>query len=251
MSVDTFITTVFFSFFVVFARIGTAMMFMPGFGEVQIPVRPRLSMAVLVSLSLLPLTPVSSALPDSPVAAVALLATEVTVGLWIGLSARILLSALQFAGFQAGQVSGLANAFGPVFGSFEGATMVATVLLMGAVTLIFVTDTHHLIIRALLSSYQVFPPGQIILGDLTNQILKVASHSLYIGTAIAAPFFVMGVILNLGMGLANRMMPQLPVFFVAAPLLIGAGLLILAIATPAMLDYFLEQFQEWLMGFRI
>ena len=129
--------------------------------------------------------------------------------------------------------------------------MVATVLLMGAVTLIFVTDTHHLIIRALLSSYQVFPPGQIILGDLTNQILKVASHSLYIGTAIAAPFFVMGVILNLGMGLANRMMPQLPVFFVAAPLLIGAGLLILAIATPAMLDYFLEQFQEWLMGFRI
>ena len=251
MSIDTFITTLFFSVFVVFARIGTAMMFMPGFGEVQIPVRPRLSMAVLVSLSLLPLTPVSSALPDSPVAAVALLATEVTVGLWIGLSARILLSALQFAGFQAGQVSGLANAFGPVFGSFEGATMVATVLLMGAVTLIFVTDTHHLIIRALLSSYQVFPPGQIILGDLTNQILKVASHSLYIGTAIAAPFFVMGVILNLGMGLANRMMPQLPVFFVAAPLLIGAGLLILAIATPAMLDYFLEQFQEWLMGFRI
>ena len=251
MSIDTFITTVFFSFFVVFARIGTAMMFMPGFGEVQIPVRPRLSMAVLVSLSLLPLTPVSSALPDSPVAAVALLATEVTVGLWIGLSARILLSALQFAGFQVGQVSGLANAFGPVFGSFEGATMVATVLLMGAVTLIFVTDTHHLIIRALLSSYQVFPPGQIILADLTNQILKVASHSLYIGTAIAAPFFVMGVILNLGMGLANRMMPQLPVFFVAAPLLIGAGLLILAIASPAMLDYSLEQFQEWLMGFRI
>jgi|TARA_R110001599_G_scaffold106904_1_gene268708 flagellar biosynthesis protein FliR len=251
VSIDTFITTVFFSFFVVFARIGTAMMFMPGFGEVQIPVRPRLSMAVLVSLSLLPLTPVSSALPDSPVAAVALLATEVTVGLWIGLSARILLSALQFAGFQVGQVSGLANAFGPVFGSFEGATMVATVLLMGAVTLIFVTDTHHLIIRALLSSYQVFPPGQIILADLTNQILKVASHSLYIGTAIAAPFFVMGVILNLGMGLANRMMPQLPVFFVAAPLLIGAGLLILAIASPAMLDYFLEQFQEWLMGFRI
>ena len=251
MSIDTFITTVFFSFFVVFARIGTAMMFMPGFGEVQIPVRPRLSMAVLVSLSLLPLTPVSSALPDSPVAAVALLATEVTVGLWIGLSARILLSALQFAGFQVGQVSGLANAFGPVFGSFEGATMVATVLLMGAVTLIFVTDTHHLIIRALLSSYQVFPPGQIIQADLTNQILKVASHSLYIGTAIAAPFFVMGVILNLGMGLANRMMPQLPVFFVAAPLLIGAGLLILAIASPTMLDYFLEQFQEWLMGFRI
>jgi len=47
------------------------------------------------------------------------------------------------------------------------------------------------------------------------------------------------------------MMPQLPVFFVAASLLIGAGLLILAIALPAMLDYFLVRFQEWIMGFRI
>ena len=235
----------------VFARIGTALMFMPGFGEVQIPVRPRLSLAVLISLSLLPLTPIASALPDSAVTAVFLLGTEVLIGLWIGLCARILLSALQFAGFQVGQVSGLANAFGPSFGSFEGATMVATLLLMSAVTMIFVTDTHHLIIRALLASYQVFPPGQFVLADLADQILRVASASLYIGTAIAAPFFVMGVILNLGMGLANRMMPQLPVFFVAASLLIGAGLLILAIALPAMLDYFLVRFQEWIMGFRI
>jgi flagellar biosynthetic protein FliR len=251
VAIEPFISTLFFSFFVVFARIGTALMFMPGFGEVQIPVRPRLSLAVLISLSLLPLTPIASALPDSAVTAVFLLGTEVLIGLWIGLCARILLSALQFAGFQVGQVSGLANAFGPSFGSFEGATMVATLLLMSAVTMIFVTDTHHLIIRALLASYQVFPPGQFVLADLADQILRVASASLYIGTAIAAPFFVMGVILNLGMGLANRMMPQLPVFFVAASLLIGAGLLILAIALPAMLDYFLVRFQEWIMGFRI
>jgi flagellar biosynthetic protein FliR len=251
VAIEPFISTLFFSFFVVFARIGTALMFMPGFGEVQIPVRPRLSLAVLISLSLLPLTPIASALPDSAVTAVFLLGTEVLIGLWIGLCARILLSALQFAGFQVGQVSGLANAFGPSFGSFEGATMVATLLLMSAVTMIFVTDTHHLIIRALLASYQVFPPGQFVLADLADQILRVASASLYIGTAIAAPFFVMRVILNLGMGLANRMMPQLPVFFVAASLLIGAGLLILAIALPAMLDYFLVRFQEWIMGFRI
>lgn len=115
-----------------------------------------------------------------------------TIGLWIGLCARILLSALQFAGYQAGQVSGLANAFGPSFGSFEGATMVATLMLISAVTMIFITDTHHIILRALLSSYELFPPGQVMLGDLTDQLLKAAGQSLYIGTAIAAPFFVMG-----------------------------------------------------------
>ncbi|MFC6639670.1 flagellar biosynthetic protein FliR [Sulfitobacter sediminilitoris] len=85
---------------------------------------------------------------------------------------------------------------------------------------------------------------------MTNQILQAGSQSLYIGTAIAAPFFVMGVVLNLGMGLANRMMPQLPVFFVAASLLIGAGLLILAVSMPAVLDFFIDRFSEWLVGFR-
>lgn len=128
--------------------------------------------------------------------------------------------------------------------------MVATLMLITAVAMIFITDTHHIILRALLSSYEVFPPGQIIMADMTDQLLKAAGHSLYIGTAIAAPFFIMGVVLNLGMGLANRMMPQLPVFFVAAPLLIASGLLILSMAMPTILDYYISEFRTWLGGFK-
>jgi flagellar biosynthetic protein FliR len=251
MSLDAFVTSLVLSYLVVFARLGSALIFMPAFGEVQIPIRARLSFALVLCAALLPITPVQAAMPDDPVALTLMLGVEVTIGLWIGLTARILLSALQFAGFQVGQVSGLANAFGPSFGSFEGATMVATLMLISAVAMIFITDTHHIILRALLSSYEMFPPGQIMLEDMTDQLLKAAGQSLYIGTAVAAPFFVMGVVLNLGMGLANRMMPQLPVFFVAASLLIGAGLLILAISMPALLDFFISEFQDWLVGFKL
>ncbi len=250
MSLEAYVSSFFFSYLMVFARLGSALMFMPGFGEVQIPVRARLSFALVLCAALLPVTPVQAAMPADPVAVGLMLGAEVTIGLWLGLTARILLSALQFAGYQVGQVSGLANAFGPSFGSFEGATMVATLMLISAVAMIFVTDTHHIILRALLSSYVIFPPGEVMLADLTDQLLRAAGQSLYIGTAIAAPFFVMGVVLNLGMGLANRMMPQLPVFFVAASLLIGAGLLILAVSMPAILDFFIEKFSEWLVGFR-
>jgi flagellar biosynthesis protein FliR len=250
MSLETYVITLFFSYLVVFARLGSALMFMPSFGEVQIPIRARLSFALVLCAALLPVTPVQAMMPDAPTALVFLLATEVTIGLWIGLTARILLSALQFAGYQVGQVSGLANAFGPSFGSFEGATMVATLMLVSAVAMIFITDTHHMILRALLSSYDTFPPGQIMLQDMTDQLLKAAGQSLYIGTAVAAPFFVMGVVLNLGMGLANRMMPQLPVFFVAASLLIGAGLLIMSVSLPSLLDFFISEFQKWLVTFK-
>lgn len=251
MSLEEYLTTLIFSYFLVFARLGTAMIFMPGFGETQIPVRVRLLFALVACAALLPATPVRQTVPENPLDVTLLLATEATIGLWIGLSARILLSALQFAGYQVGQVSGLANAFGPSFGAFEGATMVATLLLVSAVALMFVTDTHHIILRALLSSYELFVPGQpLMLDDLSQQIVKAAAKSLYIGTAISAPFFVMGVVLNLGMGLANRMMPQLPVFFVAASLLIAAGLFILAVAVPSVLDFYLLELTDWLTSFR-
>ncbi len=250
MTLDGFVAALIFSYFLVVARIGSALMFMPGFGEVQIPLRARLSFALVLCAALLPIVKLPAAIPDNLVAMALLLGAEVLIGLWMGLCARILLASMQFAGYQIGQVSGLANAFGPSFGSFEGATMVATLMLISAVALVFVTDTHHIILMALLSSYDVFPPGLIMSHDLADQIVRAGAQSLYIGTAIAAPFFVMGVVLNLGMGLANRLMPQLPVFFVAASLLIGFGLLIFAISMPSVVQFYIDQFQDWLMGFR-
>lgn len=250
MSFDAYISGLIFGYFVVIARIGTALMFMPGFGETQIPLRPRLMFALVLCLALYPITPVAPSLPESPISIVRLLAIEATIGLWIGLVARVLLSAMQFAGFQVGQVAGLANAFGPSLGSFEGATLVATLLLLGSVAAIFATDAHLLIIRALLDSYSVFPPGQIIIGDMAQQMARAGAHSLYIGTLVAAPFFVMGVVLNLGMGLANRMMPQLPVFFVASSILIAVGLFVMAAAAPSMLDFHIRDMIEWFADFR-
>ncbi|GAA6199866.1 flagellar biosynthetic protein FliR [Aquicoccus sp. SU-CL01552] len=250
MTLDTYVAGVIFGYMLVVARIGGALMFMPGFGETQIPMRARLSFALVLCAALYPVTPVTSQMPENTVAMALLLASELTIGLWIGLVGRVLLSAMDFAGYQVGQVSGLANAFGPSLGSFEGATLVASLLLLGAVAAIFATDAHHIILRGLMLSYVVFPPGPVMPGDLAEQIVRAGAHSLYIGTAVAAPFFVMGVILNLGMGLANRMMPQLPVFFVAASVLIATGMLVLATAAPAMLDFFVGDFADWFGTFR-
>ena len=239
-----------FGYLLVVARIGSALVFMPGFGEAQVPIQPRLLMALLICAVLYPATPVPGEFPSQPSVAAWLLAAEIAIGIWMGLCARILLAAMEFAGFQIGQVSGLANAFGPSLGSFEGATLVASLLLIGAVALIFITDLHHLIIEALLYSYTALPFGLLPTEDLAVQIVRTAQHSVYIGTAIAAPFFVMSVVLNIGLGLTNRMMPQLPVFLVGAPMLIAVGFVILLVAAPSMFDFFLMDFANWLGDFQ-
>ncbi|WP_375176169.1 flagellar biosynthetic protein FliR [Pseudooceanicola sp.] len=245
MDLGAFLTGQFIAVALVFGRIGSAMMFLPGFGESFIFVRHRLAAGLMLSLVLAPLVNQGTP-PTDPVTFVRAIAVEVTLGVWIGLAARLLLTAMQVAGAQIGMVSGLANAFAPSIGSFQGSTLIATTMLLGAIAVIFATDTHHLIILALLNSYEVFPPGLLMPGDLAEQMARAGQQAMYIGVAIAGPFYVMGVVLNVGLGLTNRMLPSLPVFFVAAPVLIASGLLVLFLAMPAAQRTWISHFTEWL-----
>ena len=252
MDLSAFLTDALMGYFVVFARLGAALLFMPGFAEQTVPVRQRLLFGLILSAALYPATGVGPISEDRPAALVLIFGAEITIGLWIGLVARTLMSALQFAGYQIALMSGLANALAPNIGAFEGATSMASMLLVGATALIFATDLHHLIIESLLMSYQVFKPGSFMLADLMDQYARAVQYSLYLGLSIAGPFYVAGLVLNVGMGLANRMMASLQVFFIAQPLLIAAGLALMVLAIPTMMRGFLEPFAEWLAtyGFR-
>ena len=126
MDLTVFLTAQVMGFALVFARLGAVLMFMPGFGEQMIPIRHRLALALVVSAALYPATPVQAIALGSPLELLPLLVLETLIGIWIGLTARIILTALQYAGYQVGMVSGLSNTFAPSIGSFEGSTLIAT-----------------------------------------------------------------------------------------------------------------------------
>ncbi|MGR3321929.1 MAG: flagellar biosynthetic protein FliR [Pseudooceanicola sp.] len=246
MNLSALATGEFLAAALVFARIGGIVMFVPAFGEAFIPMRHRLAAALVLALAINAAVGPGPVRFDSVSAMIMAFGIEVTIGVWIGLAARILMTALQFAGYQVGMISGLSNAFAPSIGSFEGATLISTGLMLGAVAVIFATDLHHHIIGAMAMSYDVFPIGLVMPGDLSQQMVRAVSQSFYLGLSIAGPFYVMGMLVNLGLGLTNRMMPNLPVFFVAAPVLIFTGLLVLVIAVPHMLSEFADRFGAWL-----
>lgn len=146
----------------VFARIGSILMLMPGFGEPSIPVRIRLAFALLVCLLLAPMiAPRLPALPDQPLMLAALVAGEVVTGLMIGAVARIFMSVAAIAGQVIGMQSGLAMAqsFDPSQGQ-QGA-LVATFLNLTFLLLLFATNTHHMLLGMMVNSYSVFEPGQM------------------------------------------------------------------------------------------
>jgi flagellar biosynthetic protein FliR len=233
---------------IVFARIGTAMMILPAFGDNNVPMRPKIMIALMVSLGLMP----ALAAPPVPASAAGfglVMIVEATVGAFIGCGARILMAALHLLGAQIGFAASLSNSLTPTQGNSESGSAIASLLTMGAVACLFVTNAHHVILAGLMRSYAVFPPGQIMIGDMAQQIARLGGSAFYIAATVGAPFFVITLLLNLGMGLANRVMPAMQVFFVMSPGLIMMGIGLLSLAVPAILFFQLNQLTIWFENF--
>jgi flagellar biosynthetic protein FliR len=175
---------------------------------------------------------------------------EVIIGLFLGMTARLALAAVQTAGMIIGLQTSLSNAlaYDPI--SAQQNAVVGAWLSMIALVLIFVTDLHHLMLRGLVGSYTVFRPAEPPpLGDLTELIVRLVSSSFLLGIQIATPFMAFGFIFFLALGLVARLMPQVQIFFVAMPLQIVIGLIALGSTVGLGMVIFLGRFESVLTSF--
>jgi flagellar biosynthesis protein FliR len=232
------------AFMLAFARIGAMVMLMPGLGESNIPVRIKLSIALLLTLIMLPLHRQAYQIDtQSLTSLLVLMLQEIFIGVVLGATARVTLGALQVAGSVIAQQMGLGfvTAVDPTQG--QQGLLVGNFLTMLGVTLIFATDSHHLVIAALNDSYKIFAPGELMTsGDVASLATRAFSTAFKIGLQLSAPFLVFGLVFNIGLGVLARLMPQMQVYFVGAPLSILAGFLILAAVLAAMMGTYLDYF---------
>ena len=233
---------------IAFCRIGTAVLLMPGFGDARIPSRVRLIFAVILSLTMLPVVPALAPIEQTSVL-VGLIAFEVTIGVFIATGAKLLLAVIHILGAIIGQAAGLSNAFAPNDGNFASASTISGLLYMGALTFMFATNTHHLIISGIGLSYQAIPVGTLPVIDMAQQVARLSADAFYISVYIGAPFLIFTVLFNLALGLANRVMPAMQVFLVASPALIMFGLGILTVAGPMVLFVVNDELATWLQDF--
>jgi flagellar biosynthesis protein FliR len=235
-----------FAAMLIFARIGAAIMLLPGFGEFYVLQRYRLLLALLIAALLTPL--LSPSLPPLPAGAVRLVTvvgSEVMIGLFIGVVSRILLSALDVAGTVVSLQLGLSAAqiFNPM--AAQVGTLPSTFYSVLGVLLIFLTDLHHVLLRALVDSYEVFPAGTLPpLGDFSEMVTRSVAGAFRLGMELAAPFVLLGTLFFVAIGLISRLVPQLQILFVTQPLQIVGGLLALGFALAAGMQWFLGSFAE-------
>lgn len=240
-----------YRFFMIFARVGAAMMLLPGFSGKMIPARAKILLALAMTLLLLPLA--GTLYPPRPKDLGALffmIASEALVGIYLGVLAQVLLSSLHVAGTFIGTQIGLTNAFSFDFVAEQQSATLTALLTNMALLAIFATDLHHLMIEAMFQSYGTFQPGQPMpLGDFTETLSHLMADSFGFAIKLSAPILAFGLIFYVALGLMSRLSPQIQVFFVALPLQLLGGLWMLMVALPLMIFLFLRWFESGLLPF--
>lgn len=250
-SIEEFMVSGVFAFMLIFTRLGTAMMIMPGFGDSFTPQNIRLLMVLGMTFVLAPLMQpyIPTPLPSFAVI-FSLLMMEFVIGLFIGTIARIFMIALDVAGMVISSVSGLANAqvFNPTL-STQGSITGAFLSIVGVV-LLFATNLHHMLIYGVVDSYKMFPIGEVPdSGGMAQMITQAFSASFMIGFQIAIPFVIVALMLFIGMGVLSRLMPQVQVFILALPVQIILSLLTLSLVLSTTMLFWLTKFESGMMYF--
>ncbi len=236
-------------------RIGAVFLFTPVFSSIQAPAHFRvlfiLALSVLVAGSV-KLLPVTLSLSLGNLIAAAL--SELVIG---GLFAFGLFTV--FGAFMlGGKIIDLQMGFGVATlidpATRSQAPLMGTFLNLLAVMLFFAVDGHHMLIRGLAFSLAHIPPGGS-LAEMNFAVVIPQFGAMFIyGLIIVAPALFSILLLDVGLAVMARTMPQVNVFIVSIPLKIFVGLFVTAVSLhylgPKMATMFESIFVYWqrLMG---
>ncbi|MFI4996024.1 MAG: flagellar biosynthesis protein FliR [Hyphomicrobiales bacterium] len=238
------------SVFVLFCRIGACLMLMPGFSSDRVPVQMRLFLTLAVTLALAPVlvAKVEPNLSDMSLPVVArLVISETLVGGLIGLLGRFFFLALETLTNAMAMAVGLGSFIATGIENSELAPQLVSFITLAATMLFFATDQHWEVLRAIADSYAALPVanGFGVQFSLV-QLADIASRTFFLTLRLASPFMIFGIVINLAIGLANKLTPQIPVYFISMPFVLTGGLFLLYFVSKQFLQSFMSSFAAWL-----
>ena len=224
---------------IIFVRIVTLFSVAPIFNNPVIPIQVRISMALFFSFVLFSLLKESA--PNINLdflSFVVLVMIETVVGLIIGFTMSLIFWGMQYAGELMGFDLGLNIATlydpetgnNPVLGRFFNYV---------ALLIFLIINGHHFIIDAIKISYDSVPiAGFTLSADFIEKITKATSIIFIVAIKIAAPILISLFLTNISLGIMARVVPQMNIFLVGAPLKIAVGLFIISIVMPFIIVIF-------------
>ena len=219
-------------FLFVMFRVGALILFTPILGSGQVPNRLKIGLILFLSIAVFPMvraTPMAEL--KGLFELVIYLFSEITIGLAVAYSARLLFTAVQIAGtvvdFQMG--FGVVNVIDPQTETQVSITAQFQNIL--AILFFLSLNAHHIIIGAIVESFFLINPSQINFSTFTPEVMLLLFKATFVtAVKIAAPIMAILFFISVGLGLVARTVPQMNVFIVGFPLQIGVGLLMVGLS---------------------
>jgi len=211
-----------------FLRVLTVLLFLPVFGDQNVPTRLRIGLAVLFTLFLWPVISGVAHVSDesggknvqwTPFVFALATMREVFFGFATGFAARMILQAASISSQLVGLNMGFqaASLFSPAHGEQESAYAVFKGWIVLMCLLSF--NVHHLFLIGLTESFTTVPLGGGPNGAaLAKEAISIIESSFFLGIRLAAPLLLVQLLVTLALGLLNRAIPQLNAFVMQFPL---------------------------------
>lgn len=251
MTGDVTVETAVLAIFLTFCRVGACFMLMPGLSSVRVPMQVRLFIAVAVSLALFAhmwevFVPQVQAGTSH---LFTLIASELLIGAIVGLVARFYLLAVQFIASAIAMVSGFNAMVGVTVEETDPQSPLAAIISLSALIVLFVFDFHHELLRALVDTYQLMPIEMLFSPQIALiSLVDTLSDAFFVMIRLGSPFIAYAILVNLAIGLINKLTPQIPIYFVALPFVIAGALVMMYFAIPPLLSFMADGFLPATLG---
>ena len=210
-------------------RISAWSMVAPPLATGGVPKAIRVPLSAGIALAMVP--SVVQHVPDPELGPVlAALVLQVVIGAALGFLTRLLFTAVEAAGGLLDVFGGfaLAAAYDPltttmttVFGRFYG---------LLCTTILFTTDAHLYVFQGFLRSFTAIPLDSTMSLDHLGAAVTHGITDLFVSALqIAGPLLVVLFIADLGLGVLNRIAPQLNAFALSFPVKIALTLLLVGL----------------------
>jgi len=218
-------------FLLVFARVVSILWLVPLFSSRAVSVPFKAGLSLLIAYLLFESAGGDRTFSSDPYLMLLFVMKEVFIGLSIGFSVRILFMAVNVAGEIISMQSGFSFARFMDSLSMTQVTVIEQIKNLLATMLFLAADAHHILVRAMVSSFRDVPIGSVeVQQSFFQHLITISGRVFVTGFKIGAPIIVTLLFVEIALGMLSRMIPQINIFIEGVPLKILVTIMMFSVS---------------------
>lgn len=225
----------------IFMRTSGFVLLNPLLGRTSLPNLVRAGVAMVLSIFLFGVVDQVPAVPANVLEFMLRLLLELGVGFVLGFVMQLFFMVIEVGGEVIDGQMGLTMA--QVYDSSSQVNMTVTAALLNVLMILtfFAENGHYTMLRIFLSSQQVVPYGQVMLGQqAASGVTEVFLSCMMLAVKLSLPILAAELLGELGMGILMKAIPQINAFVINIELKVIIGLVLFFL--------FLTPISEFLLG---